>query len=137
LGILLQVAIHAIGDKAVDEVLAVYARVKATRRESAGESSGSQKSVLREHGLPSLAHRVEHAQHISGPETAAAFAATGTWAVVNPLHLPLDVAALEPRLGRERGGTGRSYAFANLQKVGLCANTSTFAAVHADLGLLQ
>lgn len=117
----LQVAIHAIGDKATDEVLAAYTRVKALgryRHSKENPLGGDALPSVRDDGLPTLAHRVEHAQHVSGPETAAAFAATGTWAVVNPLHLPLDVAALEPRLGRERGGEGRSYAFATLQKVG-------------------
>ena len=49
---LVQMAIHAIGDRAVDEVLALL-------RDVAANNTGR---------LAERRHRVEHAQHLAGPE---------------------------------------------------------------------
>lgn len=62
-------------------------------------------------------HRIEHVQHIAGPSTAQRMAEVGVVATPNPLHLLADAAILEARLGRERAGAGRSYAFSTLMQV--------------------
>ena len=54
----LQLAVHAIGDRAVDEVVALYER------------------VIRHNGRQTRRHRIEHVQHIAGPATAARMAAS-------------------------------------------------------------
>ena len=99
----MQVSVHAIGDRAVDEVQAVFSSAMATG------------SAEREHRR----HRIEHVQHIAGPQTAEALASTATFAVVNPLHLLEDAAMLEERLGPVRAGAGRSFALATLMEAGV------------------
>eukprot|EP00884_Botryococcus_braunii_P021613 jgi/Botrbrau1/8135/Bobra.0308s0027.1 len=128
----LQVAIHAIGDKAVDDMAGLYARLPTlasqARQQGSSEAEGGTAGGGWKHndgdgggkvGLHRLGHRIEHVQHISGEETARLLADVGTWAVVNPLHLPLDVANLVPRLGEERAGAGHSYAFSTLDRAGV------------------
>lgn len=120
-------AIHAIGDKAVDDVAALYARLPqlASRaRQSSGSGEGKEGATgdnAQRHGdtqaLRGPRHRIEHVQHIRGSITAGLVAETGTWGVVNPLHLPLDAPVLVPRLGEERAGPGHSYAFSTLAQV--------------------
>ncbi|KAL4431236.1 hypothetical protein ABPG75_006492 [Micractinium tetrahymenae] len=135
----LQVAVHAIGDRAVDEVLSIYAELAANRSvHSSGSSSahgngsggdGGSGSSSRgssssgggatEPGRRRPPHRIEHAQHISGPATAAAMATAGVAATPNPQHLLADRAVLLPRLGAERAGAGRTYAFRTLLQAGV------------------
>lgn len=97
----LQVAVHAIGDRAVDEVLEVYEGLSAPTL-----------------GPRGCTHRIEHVQHISGPEAAEKLAKLGVWAVGNPQHLLSDVGMLTPRLGDARAGPGRAFAFSTLSKAG-------------------
>tara|TARA_B100000609_G_C17070746_1_gene358949 strand:- start:9 stop:671 length:663 start_codon:yes stop_codon:yes gene_type:complete len=98
----LQVSVHAIGDRAVDEVQEMFQAVAA---------ASPSKHECR--------HRIEHVQHIAGTSTAEALASTGTFAVVNPLHLLEDAAMLKERLGPVRSGAGRSFALATLLKAGV------------------
>ena len=97
----LQLAVHAIGDRAVDEVVALYER------------------VIRHNGRQTRRHRIEHVQHIAGPATAARMAASGIFAVANPQHLLDDAKILLRKLGPERAGPRRSYAYATLLAAGV------------------
>lgn len=98
----LQLAVHAIGDAAVDDVLAVYAAIERQARKT-GQRTAKQQS---QRGP----HRIEHAQHISGPAAVAQMAALGVAVTPNPLHLVADAGILEPRLGAARVAAG-AYAF--------------------------
>lgn len=95
----LQVAIHCIGDRAVDELLAIHARIPG--------------------GGPTLRlpHRIEHAQHLSGPNATNALSRLGLNVVANPQHLVPDQGIVVQQLGAERSGHGRSFAFGSLQQV--------------------
>eukprot|EP00887_Chlorella_sp_A99_P005517 scaffold1.g5517.t1 len=126
----LQVAIHAIGDKAVDDVLGIYEAVQQQRQQqqqaqrdkiSGGSTSGSGSDG----GHPPLRHRIEHAQHLSGPTAARRMAALGVVATPNPLHLLADMPVLVTRLGTERAGAGRTYAFRTLLDAGVRAATAS------------
>ncbi len=64
----MQMIIHAIGDKAVSEVLGLYAELPNTKK---------------------LRHRIEHSQHIQ-PEDYDKFGKYGIIASVQPLHLKYD-----------------------------------------------
>lgn len=121
---------HAIGDRAVDEVLELFADLAANRsRESiegsgsgtgsSGGSSSSGSTSARPAGR--VPHRIEHVQHISGPATARRLAAAGVAVTPNPLHLLADAGILEARLGRERAGAGRSYALRTLLEANVTA----------------
>jgi predicted amidohydrolase YtcJ len=115
----LQVAVHAIGDRAVDEVLQVYADLAANSSSSGSSAErGQQQQGQQGRRAP---HRVEHAQHISGPAAASRMAAAGVAATPNPLHLLADVGVLQARLGAERAGAGRAYAFRTLLGAGVTA----------------
>jgi predicted amidohydrolase YtcJ len=106
----LQVAVHAIGDRAVDDVLSIYAELAANRSSGGGGGDGRERQ-----------HRIEHAQHISGPGVARRMAAARVAATPNPLHLLADRLLLEARLGLERAGAGRTYAFRTLLEAGVLA----------------
>jgi hypothetical protein len=112
----LQLAVHAIGDRAVDDVAAVYAELASKRsvHSSGGGGNGpaSQQRLRR-------AHRLEHVQHLSGPETARRLAAAGVAVTPNPLHLAADRAIAAARLGTERAGPGRTFAFKTLLQAGV------------------
>ena len=106
LGILLklcdmQVAIHAIGDRAVDELLAIHDRLPAP-------SSPAR-----------LPHRIEHAQHLSGSNATQLLSRLGLHAVTNPQHLLTDRGIMLEQLGAERSGHGRSFAYSSMHKVQL------------------
>jgi predicted amidohydrolase YtcJ len=121
----LQVGVHAIGDRAVDEVVQVLQQHTQPCSSSSSSSSTSKKRRC-------VRHRVEHVQHISGPEAAQQLAGTAT-AVTNPLHLLPDRAMLEQRLGRERAGAGRSYAYRTLAAAGVVlAHSSDWPIVEMD-----
>eukprot|EP00879_Flechtneria_rotunda_P010028 GHRR01010484.1.p1 GENE.GHRR01010484.1~~GHRR01010484.1.p1 ORF type:complete len:723 (+),score=236.85 GHRR01010484.1:581-2749(+) len=94
----LQVAIHAIGDRALDEVLDIFNRV------------GNCKP-----GKPCINHRIEHVQHISNASAAARLASLGLIAVPNPQHLLTDKFMLLTKLGASRAGAGKAFAFKTLQ----------------------
>lgn len=126
---------HAIGDRAVDEVLAIYAQLAANHSAQSsrtGSTTGGSRSDSgaaggggeggaggTRRGLHRPPHRIEHAQHIYGPGTAAALAAAGVAVTPNPQHLLADRAVLLSRLGAERAGAGRTYAFRTLLRAGV------------------
>jgi predicted amidohydrolase YtcJ len=99
----LQVAVHAIGERAVDEVLQVF---------EAADKSGSSSSGR-------VQHRIEHMQHLSSPAAAAKAAALGVAGVPNPQHLLTDAAMLMPKLGAARSGPGRAFAYKTLVDAGV------------------
>lgn len=94
----LQVAIHAIGDRANREILDLYAQVAA------------------ENGDRDRRFRVEHAQHLR-PEEIALFARQRVIASMQPYHAIDDGRWAENRIGPERArGT---YAFRSLLDAGV------------------
>lgn len=121
----LQVAVHAIGDRAVDDVLGLYADLAHSRRGSGGGggdaaaagSNGDAAAVPPRHPT----HRIEHAQHLSGPAAARRMAEAGVAVTPNPLHLLADRSILEARLGAARAGAGHTYAFGTLRQAGVTA----------------
>ncbi|MEW5309936.1 MAG: hypothetical protein WDW38_001776 [Sanguina aurantia] len=122
----LQVAIHAIGDRAVDEVIQAY--------EEALAASADPDPLARNHDEKNpRRHRVEHVQHISGPATIARMAAAGLLAVPNPLHMPGDVSNIEKLLGEERSRAGRSYALHSMTESLHTSFASDFPVVDLDL----
>jgi predicted amidohydrolase YtcJ len=89
----LHVIVHAIGDRANDWLLDVYAQIEA------------------EHGPRDRRFRIEHAQHLS-PEAFARFASQGVIASMQPYHAADDGRWAERRIGAERIRT--TYAFRSL-----------------------
>ncbi len=96
----LQIALHAIGDKANDEVAALYWSLLPV---TGGNTTNSTSSAAVRR------HRVEHAQHLSGPHAVEALRAAGVVAVTNPLHLMSDVDIMEARLGKGRARPGLAF----------------------------
>ncbi|KAL7083747.1 hypothetical protein ACP275_14G181500 [Erythranthe tilingii] len=90
----LQVAVHAIGDRANDLILDLY------------------KSVASENGMRDRRFRIEHAQHLA-PGTAARFGEQQVIASVQPDHLLDDAGSATKKLGIERAHGG-SYLFNSL-----------------------
>lgn len=90
----LQVAIHAIGDRANDLVLDIY------------------KSVAAQNGFRDRRFRIEHAQHLTHG-VAAQFGKHGIVASVQPAHLMNDTSSAIKKLGKERAEQG-SYLFGSL-----------------------
>ncbi|XP_059652001.1 protein LONG AFTER FAR-RED 3 isoform X2 [Cornus florida] len=90
----LQVAIHAIGDRANDLILDMY------------------ESVISTNGMRDRRFRVEHAQHLA-PGTAGRFGEKGIVASVQPDHLLDDADSAIRKLGMERAQKG-SYLFQSL-----------------------
>ena len=93
----LQVAIHAIGDRANSTVLDLLER------------------LAREEGERDRRPRIEHAQHLA-PRDVARFAKLGVIASVQPAHAIADAHILEERLGAERAE--QAYAFRSLLDAG-------------------
>jgi len=120
----LQVAVHAIGDRAVDDVLEIF--------EAAERVNGWR-------GPHKAQHRIEHVQHLSGRGAIRSLAARGVHAVVNPLHLPGDQEAMKIGLGEERSSPQRSYAFQAMLQAGVKLSAgSDWPVVPADpLGSLR
>jgi len=85
----LQIAVHAIGDRAVEEVLDAYIK-------------------LIDKGDNTLRHRIEHVQHISGSDVAQRLASYGIAVTTNPSHYLSDRDILLSRLGADRAR--RSFA---------------------------
>ena len=79
----LSLAVHAIGDRAVHEVLDGLARLRTFEHE---------------HGLPSLRHRIEHLQTIH-PEDAHRLADMKIIASMQPIQAPSDMFMVERFLG--------------------------------------
>ena len=74
-----QVAVHAIGDKANDEVVAAFSRAAMRKVKHLDEET-----------CQAPQHRVEHAQHLSGQAAVEAFGTAGLSVVANPLHIVID-----------------------------------------------
>ena len=89
----LQVAVHAIGDRANAVILSIY------------------DSLVRVHGARDRRFRIEHAQHLR-PEDVPKFGALQVVASMQPPHLIDDGQWAEKRLGPERVRT--SYVFRTL-----------------------
>ncbi len=79
----LSLAVHAIGDRAVHEVLNGYEQLRAYERER---------------GLPALHHRIEHVQTIH-PDDGGRLAELGIIASMQPVHAPSDMEMAERFLG--------------------------------------
>jgi predicted amidohydrolase YtcJ len=93
----LHVMIHAIGDRANDEILTIF------------------ETVAREHGARDRRFRIEHAQHLRA-EDIPRFSRAGVIASMQPYHAIDDGRWAENRIGRERArGT---YAFRSLIDAG-------------------
>jgi len=88
----LSLAVHAIGDRAVHEVLDGFARLRKYEREC---------------GLSALRHRIEHVQTIL-PEDAGRLAGLDIIASMQPVHAPSDMLMADRLLG-ERAAL--SYAW--------------------------
>jgi predicted amidohydrolase YtcJ len=93
----LQIAIHAIGDKANHEVLGMYERIE------------------REHGERDRRLRIEHAQHLIAPDIPR-FGKMHVIASMQPYHCIEDGRWAEKRIGPERAKT--TYAFRTLLDTG-------------------
>ncbi len=93
----LHVVVHAIGDRANDALLDIYAQ------------------VAQEHGPGDRRFRIEHAQHLS-PEAIGRFADLGVIASMQPYHAIDDGRWAENRIGPERART--TYAFRSLIDAG-------------------
>ena len=93
----IQVAVHAIGDRANAEMLDIYARVG---------------------GADAARHRfrIEHAQHLR-PEDFARFAKLGVIASMQPYHAIDDGRWAEKRIGHERAQS--SYAWRSMLEAGV------------------
>ena len=94
----LQVMIHAIGDKANDEILSIF------------------EQVTKENGDRDRRFRIEHAQHLR-PQDILRFARAHVIASMQPYHCADDGRWAEKRIGKERAkGT---YAFRSLLDAGV------------------
>ena len=89
----LQVMIHAIGDRANDEILTIF------------------ETVAQEHGPRDRRFRIEHAQHLR-PQDIGRFGRDQVIASVQPYHCADDGRWAEKRIGPERCRT--TYAFRSL-----------------------
>lgn len=93
----LQVMIHAIGDRANDSILSIYAQVG------------------RENGVRDRRFRIEHAQHLR-PQDISRFGRDKIIASMQPYHAIDDGRWAEKRIGHERART--TYAFRSLLDAG-------------------
>ena len=115
----MQVIVHAIGDRGIDDVLSIY-------EEAAAAAGGAAE------GAP--VHRIEHVQHMARPaaDTAARIAAVGAIASVQPLHLVYDRENAEAALGEE-AASASSYLFRTMLDAGVrLAFGSDWPVVDAD-----
>ncbi len=97
----LSLAVHAIGDRAVHEVLEGYASLRTWERE---------------HGLPALRHRIEHVQVVH-PKDVGRLADMGIVASMQPIHATSDMEMADRLLG-ERAAL--SYAWRTQLQHGAC-----------------
>ena len=104
------ISIHAIGDRAVREVLDVIQELGAGEQGSRGESA-TRHSPLATAGMP---HRIEHVQLLH-PDDVRRLAQWGVVAAVQPVHLQTDW----PTADRVWGERARlTYAFRSLLDAG-------------------
>ncbi|MBA2565948.1 MAG: amidohydrolase [Gemmatimonadetes bacterium] len=94
----LQLSVHAIGDRAISDLLDVFERIRA------GNATWDRR------------WRIEHAQHIA-PKDFARFRDLAVVASMQPYHLIDDGRWAERRIGRERLAT--AYAFRTLLDAGV------------------
>ena len=94
----LQIMIHAIGDRANDEILAMF------------------ETVARENGSRDRRFRIEHAQHLRAQDIPR-FARGGVIASMQPYHCADDGRWAEKRIGRKRCES--TYAFRSLLDAGV------------------
>lgn len=102
-----QLCVHAIGDRANREVLNVYEKALAGRRD--------------------LRWRIEHAQHID-PADLPRFAQLGVFAAMQGIHCTSDAPMVLPRLGPKRAEEG-AYMWQSLMKSGAHVGNGTDAPV--------
>ena len=95
----IRMTIHAIGDRAVHEVLAGYAQLRRYEREK---------------GLPSLRHRIEHVQ-LMHPDDYHRLAELDLTASVQPIQATSDYQMVDRYWGKRGAG---AYAFQTLAKSG-------------------
>jgi len=93
----LQVMIHAIGDRANDQILSIY------------------EQIISENGERDRRFRIEHAQHLR-PQDIARFARNKVIASMQPYHAIDDGRWAEKRIGHERAKS--TYAFRSLLDAG-------------------
>jgi len=77
----ISLAVHAIGDRAVHEVLNAFAQIRRYERENLGAGSSGQFT---------LRHRIEHVQVIH-PDDASRLGELGIVASMQPVHAPSDM----------------------------------------------
>ena len=121
----LQVIVHAIGDRAVDDVLSIYE--EAVLDAEMGAPVGGSGDVP-------PAHRIEHVQHVTRPaeRTAERIARVGAIASVQPLHLVYDRENAESALGVDTASSS-SYMFRTMLDRGVrLAFGSDWPVVDAD-----
>jgi predicted amidohydrolase YtcJ len=97
----ISLAVHAIGDRAVHEVLEGFGRLRVYEKE---------------HGLPALRHRIEHVQTIH-PQDAGRLAELDLIASMQPEHATSDMLVADRLLGDR---TANSYAWRTLLQHGTC-----------------
>ena len=98
----LSAAIHAIGDRAIHELLLALAPIVEERQR-------------RETAIPAAPHRIEHVQ-ITQPEDSARLAGLGLIASVQPIHATDDITMV----GQTIGSRGRwAYAFRDMLRAGV------------------
>lgn len=102
-----QLCVHAIGDRANREVLNVYEKVLAGKKD--------------------LRWRIEHAQHID-PADIPRFAQLGVFAAMQGIHCTSDAPMVFPRLGAKRAEQG-AYVWQSLMKSGAHVGNGTDAPV--------
>jgi len=90
----IQVAIHAIGDKANDMVLSIN------------------EALISKNGMKDRRFRIEHAQHLA-PGAVDRFGQNGVIASVQPSHLLVDAISATKKLGEKRA-LQESYLFGSL-----------------------
>jgi predicted amidohydrolase YtcJ len=93
----LQVMIHAIGDRANDQILSIFEK------------------IIAQNGERDRRFRIEHAQHLRSQDTAR-FARNKVIASMQPYHAIDDGRWAEKRIGHERAKT--TYAFRSLLDAG-------------------
>ena len=97
----LSLAVHAIGDRAIHEVLEGLTRLRGFEHER---------------GLPALRHRIEHVQTIH-PEDAGRLADLGVIASMQPIHATADMEMADRLLGDR---SAFSYAWKTQARSGAC-----------------
>jgi predicted amidohydrolase YtcJ len=95
----INMAIHAIGDRANHEVLIAYANLRQFEQHN---------------NLPALRHRIEHVQ-VLHPDDYGRLAQLNVTASVQPIHATSDLHMADQHWGRRSAG---AYAFATLQAHG-------------------